>query len=217
MIDVLVARRIELEILGCHLGNLSLNMLREVIGDTDLRGWREQGSDDESNYQDYVTSLFRRTTDQFDWGAVAEQVVAATQLPEVSTPEMPPVESPKEEFTGDPYSLEFAGMCLLLDKLQLRKSEEYGTSWREDGDIGVYANIARKFHRLRRVVMKAIRGFNFDEVLMPKGDESYTEAIADEAVYCILNMIKRKHDNPKEHRAWLKHYKLEEPLEEPDE
>lgn len=220
-------QRIEDEILGCTLDALSTEECSGLLGVNSASEWRHNRSSLWHTYHDHVKVLFGNTKDSFKWNDV-EQVVDIDELGKVKVKH--DTEEPKvtdEEFTnvksiefdeevievpdgfeGDPYSLEFMDMCKMLEKLQLQKGVIYKTSWREDGDVGVYANIARKFHRIRQIVKSCCKGFDFDEDKVPKGAESYTEAIADEAVYCILDMVKRKNDNPDEFADWVNRYKL---------
>jgi len=223
MIDSIMAKRIEYEILGCHLNNLSLNMLREVIGTTDLQGWREQAPDAEGNYQDYIKGLFRRTKDHFDWEAVVQQVInEITKLPEVSTPEMPPVESPKEEFTGDPLDLRFLAFAKKVNKLILeQKSPVYKDSWRKRGLVGIYHNLCRKWDRIENIFEdeELSGGRELNVELLPTGDESIVETIADLFAYTGKCMTYFEYE-PRYRvmlNQWMVRNGLENGKEEPDE
>ncbi len=230
MIDLDACRQIEYELLGCHLEDVPTGEIEAVLDNNSLSYWRQARAATENAYIDSVRMLFKRTRNKFDWGALISGVNKSSDGTRQERPHPwpdPPeteVEKTKriaddvaiaaikmedpERFVGDPYSLEFMDMCKLLEKLQIQKGRIYKTSWREDGDVGVYANIARKFHRIRHMVKSCCRNFDFEPALMPKGAESYTEAIADEAVYCILDMVKMKHDHPEEHEDWKERNKL---------
>jgi len=81
----------------------------------------------------------------------------------------------------------FAFMCGVLSRLEALKGQHYGASWMKRGEIGIHANVARKFDRL-------------EELMQGVGEEGETVGVncGDMAVYALKWMTFRAEFQPAE-------------------
>lgn len=81
----------------------------------------------------------------------------------------------------------FALLCGLLSRLEALKGQHYGASWMKRGELGIHANVARKFDRL-------------EELMQDVGEEGESIGVTsgDLAVYAIKWMTYRAEFIPAE-------------------
>jgi len=99
----------------------------------------------------------------------------------------------------------FAIVCGLLARIEAVKGTHYAASWEKRGEVGILANVQRKFDRLDNLL---------PHEGVSEGDESITETLGDLAVYSIKWLTRRAMTHPLEFEAWIKRIQT---LKGPDE
>jgi len=211
MIDLDVCRQVEYEILGCHFEDLSTKDIAELLVEQ-LHPWRTSRGVTHNAYIDNVTMLFKRTKDWFDWAAVKVSDGSRKERPR---PWPNPPEMDNLDFKGDPVDLRFMAFAEKVNKLILeQKSPVYKDSWRKRGFVGIYHNLGRKWDRIENICEdeKLSGGRELNVELLPTGDESIVETIADLFAYCGKTMAYFEYE-PRYREMlnqWMKKHGLED-------
>lgn len=223
--------KIELEILGCHLENLTAKQCEDVLdGNLTPKAWRGGKCRTRNGYCDHVRSVFERTKDRFDWEAAVYKVADGGGVrptkpwPDPPTKKyidsireqakFPILQTIPEDWSGDPVDLRFLSFALKVNKIIIHdKSPEYKDSWRKRGLVGIYHNLCRKWDRIENVFederLSGGRELNVD--LLSEGDESIVETVADLFAYtgkCMAYFGYKEEYRPML-RAWEKKHGIE--------